>query len=165
MIVLNHQVQNLFFFFLLPSHVSVLNSNCVSCYQILIFPPYAVLHKAQLLVSSRQPAHNQSNLFWVPQLRQINLLFTACPEIEGNTHHSRSGCVRVGEMGYFKKNSPLCCAADHSYQPPYIKGAINRRTGWYPRNGHRHHLLTKCQGKKQRGTKSANLICVMLDLV
>lgn len=119
MIVLNHQVQNLFFFFLLPSHVSVLNSNCVSCYQILIFPPYAVLHKAQLLVSSRQPAHNQSNLFWVPQLRQINLLFTACPEIEGNTHHSRSGCVRVGEMGYFKKNSPLCCAADHSYQPPY----------------------------------------------
>lgn len=108
-----------FFFFFLPSHVSVLNSNCVSCYQILIFPPYAVLHKAQLLVSSRQPAHNQSNLFWVPQLRQINLLFTACPEIEGNTHHSRSGCVRVGDMGYFKKNSPLCCAADHSYQPPY----------------------------------------------
>lgn len=111
MIVLNHQVQNLFFFFLLPSHVSVLNSNCVSCYQILIFPPYAVLHKAQLLVSSRQPAHNQSNLFWVPQLRQINLLFTACPEIEGNTHHSRSGCVRVGEMGYLKKKFPpvLCC--------------------------------------------------------
>lgn len=71
----------------------------------------SVLHKAQLLVSSLQPAHNQSILFWVPQLRQINPLCTACPEIEGNTHHSRSGCVRVGEVGYFEKKFPpvLCC--------------------------------------------------------
>lgn len=144
MIVLNYQVQNLFFFFLLPSHVSVLNSNCMSCYQILIFPRCYIKHSCLSLHSS---LHTTNQIYfgfhnWGKSIRYVQ------PVLKSREIPTTAG---LGVLGWarwviLKKNSPLCCAADRSYQPPYIKGATNRKTGWYPRNGHRHHLLTKCQG-------------------
>lgn len=122
-------------------------------------PSYPVLHKAQLLISSSLPAHNRSILFLMgctTEVWQIDPRRTACPAIGGNTRRSRSGCVSASEAGYFRNFSPppvLSCAADRFYQPPYIKGAISRRTGRHPRNGHRHHLLTKCQARKQGENK------------
>lgn len=166
MIVLNHQVQNLFFFFFF----------CQVMFQFLIQTACHVTRSSYSLRTRCYIKHSCSSLH--ASLHTTNQIYfgfhnwgkSICylqPVLKSREIPTTAG---LGVLGWarwviLKKNSPLCCAADHSYQPPYIKGAINRRTGWYPRNGHRHHLLTKCQGKKQRGTKSANLICVMLDLV
>lgn len=58
------------------------------------------------------PAHNRSILFLMEctaKVWQIDLRRTACPEIEGKTHRSKPGCVRVGEVGYFRTPLLLCC--------------------------------------------------------
>lgn len=99
----------------------------------IIFPPYPMLHKAQLLMSSSLPAHNQSVLFLmdrVPKVWQIDLHCIACPKIVGNTHHSRSGRVRVVRWVILEPNPPcavLCC---WKFLPASIYQKSYQSEGW-----------------------------------
>lgn len=127
------------------------NSDCVQVQEMLVNPPAAppVLHKAQLLVSSNQPAQNQSGLFfarlhWRDWSAPWNLSWNL-----GGEYPLRP--VSVGLWGenmedYFRSPTP-CTVPALVYQR-----ASTQRIGWHARNGHRHRLWT-------------NIIYVRLDLV
>lgn len=93
----------------------------------IIFLPYPMLRKAQLLMSLSLPAHNQSILFLMgcmTKVWQIDLHCTACPKIDGNTQHSRLGRVRVVWWVILEPNPPcavLCCW-------PFLLASIYQRS-------------------------------------
>lgn len=117
---------------------------------------YAVLRKAQLLVSLRVSACSRiDSIFNELHKRGSGKLIRRSwnwGEIPTAADRRVAG---VG-WGYFRNPPPSFCAVLWCWpflsEPPYIKEAISRRTGWHPRNGHRHHLLTKCQGEGKPDT-------------
>lgn len=124
----------------------------------IIFPPYTVLHKSQLLVSLSLHANNRSNLFLMASTSgvwQIDPRRKACADIWENTRCSRSECARLGEVGYFR-NTPIhpppsptpSLAAEQPISPHISKeqsaGGLAHIPGMDTET-----ILTKCQGRKQ----------------